>query len=207
MILSEQEKPPVHEWVSIAETLVERLTTCVHTYSQPPYEDAFMADKERQNKNARALDLLRRIHKLGDDFEAAGETPPAGEDEKIIAGLHLLFTEALRFLPELSTDMQLLLKSPWHDHCNGRVANEFFRGRNGEFEGVGTGHPEHGRLPEAITNLLDREALGVTRAARKSSGSGVSGAIDAPERNSDEGPRRRWAESNSRPLRTAGRIE
>ena len=198
-----QQKPPAEEWFNFAQIVLDRLSTCVHVYSKPPYEDVFMPDKDRQAKNAKTLDLLHRIHKLTDESETPSDSIPDAHrhDEMVISGLAVLLSETLCLLPELSTDMQKLLKSPWHDHCNGRLANELFRGRQSESEGIGTGHPEHGRLPEALSNLLERENIGESRMPRKD-----LLQHGEPRRQDDEG-RRRWAENNSRSLRSAGRIE
>lgn len=199
----ELQKPTAEQWLKIAQVVIDRLSTCVHVYSKPPYEDVFIPEKERQAKNAKTLDLLHRVHKLTDESETPTDSVAEAHqhDEKVIAGLAMLLSETLSLLPELSTDMQKLLKSPWHDHCNGRLANELFRGQQSESEGIGTGHPEHGRLPEALANLLEKEKLGDNRHPREE-----LLRHGEPRRHDDEG-RRRWAESNSRFLRTAGRIE
>ena len=61
--------------------------------------------------------------------------------------------------------MQLLLKSQWVDDCNGKTANDLFRGTMGhENEGIGSGEPENGRLPEILQNLLNSEASNDARA-------------------------------------------
>lgn len=194
-------KPSAEEWVNLAQAVVDQLTTCVHVYSKPPFEDVFMPDSERQERNARALYLLHRVHKVVDETEAPWESLVSKhqQDEKAIEDLKPLLEEALALLPTLSSDMQKLLKSSWHNHCNGRLANELFRGKNSEKEGLGTGYPEHGRLPEALQNLLEREQIGDSRVLREKI------LRDGPRRH--ENDLQRWAETNSRILRSAGRIE
>src|SRR5580704_14871757 len=119
------QKPSHEEWIYWAKVVESRLTTCVHIYSKPPFNEVFIAEKERQEKNAAVLALLRRIYSLID----GGETPTesladvAHHDERVIDGLEVLMRETLDMLPGLSTDMQKLLESPWYDKCNGRVAS------------------------------------------------------------------------------------
>jgi len=195
------QKPSAEEWIKWAQIVIERLSTCVHVYSKPPYEDVFIPDSERQEKNALTLFLLHRIHKVVDEAEAPWESlvDKHAADEKSVAALVPLLTEALKLLPTLSTDMQKMLKTPWHNHCSGRLANELFRGKNTENEGIGTGHPEHGRLPEELQILLEKENIGETRLLREKI------LRDGPSRH--ENDLQRWAETNSRILRSAGRIE
>ena len=48
------------------------------------------------------------------------------------------------------------------------LASELFRGPMGnEEEGIGTGLPENGRLPEVLQNLLERERIGDGRQPRE----------------------------------------
>lgn len=206
-------KPSREEWVQWAQVVIDRLTTCVHIFSHPPYEDVFMADHERLDKNAKTLSLLRRIHTLTDE----AETPTgslkevADHDERVIAGLSVLLRETLSRLPSLSSDMQFLLKSPWYDKCNGRLASELFRGPMGnEPEGIGSGYAEHGRLPEVLEILLEREETGDYRAPRSAlhrhGGDSSSADASGPQR-SDEDIRRRWTDKNSQYLRSAGRVD
>jgi hypothetical protein len=205
-------KPSHEEWLRWANVVIDRLTTCVHTYSRPPYEEIFMADQERQMKNAAAVNLLHRVHALTEDSDTPTDslTDVAHHDERVIAGLALLMKETLDQLPALSTDMQMLLKSPWFDKCAGRLANELFRGpMNNEIEGIGSGHPEHGRLPEALQNLLEREMIGDTRKPRQElhrhrpeSDSTIQAGAE-PQRLDGN---RRWADKSNR-IRTAGQVE
>lgn len=196
-------KPSHEEWLAWGHVVIDRLTTGAHVYSKPPHEDVFIPDQERQNKVASTVDLLRRIHALTDEADTPTESlaEVAYHDERVIAGLEVLMRETLSRLPELSTDMQKLLKSPWHSHCVGRLADELFRGPGGkEQEGIGSGHPEHGRLPEVLKNLLEREQIGDIRRPREEL------HRDHEPQRSDE-TQRRWADKNSRFLRSAGRVE
>ena len=202
-----------------AQVVIDRLTTCVHVYSKPSYEDVFIAEKERQEKNAATLSLLRRIHGLVDD----GDTPTesladvAHHDEQIIDGLTVLFREALGMLPPLSADMQKLLKSEWFDKCNGRLASELFRGPMGNMpEGIGSGYPEQGRLPEVLAALLQRERVGDARQPRKElhrhdddADKSVTTDLEPSEPSSRarDSVKRRWADKNAQSLRSAGRVE
>ncbi len=199
------EKPGRGEWMKWAQVVVDRLTTCVRVYSKPPYEDVFMSDKERQEKNGKALDLLRRIHALTDEADTPTDslTELEHHDERVISGLKVLLRETLEYLPDLSADMQKLLKSSWLDNCNGRLADELFRGHMGyEPEGIGSGYVEHGRLPESLQNLLEREEIGQGRHPREE-----LRATQPHNPRSQEESHRRWVERNSQVLRTAGRVE
>src|ERR1700691_3289585 len=158
----EKKKPDFDEWLTWANVVVDRLTTCVHVYSKPPHEDIFMPEKERQQRNGQTVDLLRRIHALIDETDTPTDslTELDHHAERVIDGLTLLFRETLAHLPELSIDMQKLLKSPWHSKWSSRLAEELFRGPGGnDLEGIGSGMPEHGRLPAVITNMLEREGV------------------------------------------------
>jgi hypothetical protein len=197
----EMQKPSREEWIKWAHVVIDRLTTIVHVYSKPPYEDVFMPDAERQAKNGTALDLLRRIHALTDEAGTPTDslTDLEHHDERVIAGLKILLRETLKMLPELSADMQKLLKSPWFDKCNGRLADEMFRGPMGtEAEGIGSGYPEHGRLPESLTNLFEDESTVDSRFPRE--------ALRTPRRDGTAQERRR-AGARGQYLRSAGRVE
>jgi len=194
-------KPQVEEWLHWAQIVIDRLSICVNVYSHPPHEDIFMPEKDRQQRNAQIVDLLRRIHALTDESEMPSDslTELDHHGERVVDGLALLFKETLQQLPELSLDMQKLLKSPWHSKFSSRLAENLFRGPMGdEQQGIGSGIPEHGRLPEVLANLLEREQIGDGRAPRETH----SGE---PRREDDVA--RRWGERNSRMLRSAGRIE
>jgi hypothetical protein len=210
---AETQKPSHSEWLEWAQVVLDRLTTCVHTYSKPPYDDAFMPEKERQEKNDTALSLLRRIHSMIDESETPTESlsEVAHHDERVIAGLVVLMGEMLAILPTLSADMQKLLKSEWFDRCNGRVASELFRGPMGDLpRGIGSGYPEQGRLPAVLAKLLESERIGEQRQPRKElhrhdeyKEPAALAIGDLPERH-DLDIRRRWADKNSR---SAGAVE
>jgi len=203
------QKPSHEDWLHWAQVVIDRLTTCVHTYSKPPYDDVFMAEKERQTKNARTVDLLRRIHTLTDDAVTPTDSlaDVAYHDERVIAGLTVLLQETLAYLPELSADMQKLLKSPWFDKCNGRLASELFRGSMGNLpEGIGSGYPEQGRLPETLQNLLSRERMGDSRKPRQALHRHTEQDGTEPQRTASN-DKRRWADRNSSSLRSAGRVD
>jgi hypothetical protein len=198
------EKPKRGEWITWAQIVVDRLTTVTHIYGKPPYRDVFMPEKERQAKNGKTLDLLRRIHTLTDEADTPTDslTDLEHHDERVMAGLNVLLREALDLLPELSADMQLLLKSPWYNNCNGRLAEELFRGPLGhEPEGIGSGYPEHGRLPQVLDQLLEREKAGNGRQQREA----LHPHAQIPRRDAEA--HRRWVEQNSQLYRSAGRVE
>lgn len=210
MLSTEQTYKPSHdEWLHCAQVVIDRLSTCVHIYSHPPYDDAFIADKERQDKNSQTLNLLRRVYSLVDGTGTPTDSlaDVAHHDERVIAGLNVLMNEVLSRLPEISADMQHLLKSPWFDKCNGRLASELFRGPMGnEPEGIGSGHVEHGRLPEVIHNLLEREQVGVRRQPRQALHR-ASNDRRPVRASGDIETLRRWTDVNSQQLRIAGRVE
>jgi hypothetical protein len=208
MDVVQSHKPSHEEWLNVGHVVIERLTSCAHIYSKPPHEDVFMPDQERQTKIANTVDLLRRIHALLDEADTPTESlsEVAHHDQRVIAGLEVLMRETLSRLPELSTDMQKLLKSPWHSQCTGRLADELFRGPHGkESEGIGSGHPEHGRLPEVINGFLEKEQTGEIRRPREALQRETSYSDNEPQRNDES--QRRWADKNSRLLRSAGRVE
>ncbi|MFY9286976.1 MAG: hypothetical protein WAO98_00585 [Alphaproteobacteria bacterium] len=198
-------KPSHEDWLKWSQVVIDRLTCAVHIYKKSPYEDVFMADQERQDKNTRIIALLHGIHKLIDDAETPTESlaEVAYHDERVISGLKVLMADTLALLPQISDDMQKLLKSHWHSKCTGRLADELFRGPLGnEPEGIGSGHAEHGRLPEVLKNMLEQEQMGDIRRPREALVRHEGG----PSRGNDE-TQRRWADKNSQYLRTAGRME
>jgi hypothetical protein len=207
------QKPSHGEWLDWAQVVLDRLTTCVHVYSKPPYNDTFISDKDRQVKNDIALSLLRRIHGRMDDSDTPTESlsDVAHHDEQVINGLSLLLTETLSLLPTLSIDMQKLLKSEWYDKCNGRIASELFRGPMGELnKGIGSGYAEQGRLPEVLASLIERERIGDMRIPRKELHRHDEAQSDdayddglSPKRATMD-VKRRWADKNSR---SAGAVE
>jgi len=199
----EGQKPSHEEWQHWAQVVGDRLMTCIQIYSRPPYRDVPMTAMERHTRNAAAIDLLHRLHKLTD--ETATPTDSLAEvayhDERMIAGLIVLMDDVLRHMCQLSADMQLLLKSPWHSDHNGRVAVEIFCGPAGAMqEGIGSGRPEHGRLPAALSDLLRRERGDKRRKPRIAL---IRNDLPRPQDTSH----RRWGDHNARFLRQAGRVE
>lgn len=203
LTVESQPKPSLTEWLHWAEVVVDRLTACVHTYSRPPFDDVFMPEKDRLDKNGRALALLRRVYAAADGAETAKGSLAEieAQDEAVITTLHGLFAELLPMLPELSADMQKLLKSHWHDGCATKDAATLFCGEEGrESEGIGNGYSESGRLPATLALLLAREEQGGTRAPRKS--------FTHPEHpDLHKQIHQRWASLNSRPMRRAGQVD
>ena len=199
----QEQKPSVEEWLHWAEVVLDRLTDCIHVYKKPPHVDVFIADAERQHKNEIALRLLHRIHALVDKSETPTDSiaDVHNHDELVIDGIAVLFRETLDLLPMFSDDMQKLLKSPWMSKFPNHAAEKLFAGEGDETQGIGSGHPEHGRLPEAIYLMIEREAVGDARRPRE-----ALLRHGEPRRHDAEG-RQRWAAANSRSLRSAGRVE
>ncbi len=198
-------KPGRGEWIHWAQVVVDRLTTCTRIYAKPPYEDAFMPKEQRAAKKAKTLDLLYRIHTITDEAETPTDslTDLEHHDERVIAGLAILLAETRDLLPEISADMQILLKSPWIDNCNGRLASELFKGPLGhEPEGIGSGHEKNGRLPASLAELIRQEREGEGRHLREA----LAGPHAHAPRWQDEAYRR-WLGHNTKSLRTAGRVE
>jgi len=198
-------KPSYDEWMYWTQVIVDRLTTVTYVYGNPPHPDVFMPDRERQTKLSLTVDVLRHLHEQTDlnDLHVPHESTDAGEREtRFITALQPLYVDVLRRMPTWSDDMQKLLKSPWYDNCAGKLANILFRGPDGrETEGLGSGYPENGRLPEVIEKLLEREAISDIRAPR----------IEKP-RFTDPNMRREelaklWVKKNSSFLRSAGRMD
>ncbi len=191
----QSQKPPVEEWLHWARVIVDRLMGCVHVYKHA--QDVFMAATERQNKSDTAIKVLQGLYPLLDQGEALeGKADAPEQDEQVVAGLAPLFEETIKALPWLSADMQKLLKSPWMSHFPSKIAEILFCGNGNEFEGIGSGHPEHGRLPAALAELLEREQAGESRPAREA----------VPARHDME-RHDRWVQQNSAFIRSAGRVE
>ncbi len=199
-------KPSFEEWLYWSQVIIDRLTTIVHVFNKPPFPDVFMPEDEKQFKIRQTVEVLRHLHTLTDEADMASPRLSADElttrDEDIIASLEPHFQSVLHRLPSLSEDMQLLLKSPWFENCTGRLATELFRGPDGrEAEGIGSGQPVHGRLPAVIDLLLEREAMGDSRAPRE----------EKPPKSTQKLQReelaRRWGRRNGSFLRTAGRVD
>jgi hypothetical protein len=197
------QKPGVEEWTRWANVVIDRLTDCVHVYKKPPYADVFIPDAERQHKNDKTIKLLQRIHALVDRSETPTDSIPEVHvhDERVIGGLSVIFAETVTALPQLSADMQKLLKSPWMSNFPNKTAETLFYGSGIEAEGIGSGHPEHGRLPAVLASMLEREQMGDDRYPREDL------LHQGEPRRNDAESRTRWAEQNSRFLRTAGRVE
>lgn len=192
----QKQKPGVAEWVEAAEVLADRLTECVHAYKHNTY--IFMAEAERQRKTDLVIKILQKIHLSLDKSDEAAEHNDAQGDDEIAASFFGIFSEALKVLPWVSTDMQKLLKSPWMKGFPGKVAESLFWGNGDERKGIGSGLPEHGRLPGWLADLIDREEVGDVRPTRETTAE--------PSRNDKEGSDR-WHEQNAGYLRTAGRVD
>jgi len=201
MMSHETHKPEFEEWLYWAQVLLDRLSICINVYSQPPYEDIFIPEKDRQQRNFQTIDLMKRIEALTDETDTPSDslTELNHHAERVIDGLAMLFNEALQHLPQLSRDMQRLLKSPWQSKFPSRLAENLFRGSMGnDDEGLGSGLPEHGRLPKILLTILEREEKGDTRTLRQE----IMG-----KHSLQDDLVRRWTDVNSRWLRSAGRIE
>ncbi|MBI1273213.1 MAG: hypothetical protein GC131_03900 [Alphaproteobacteria bacterium] len=126
-------------------------------------------------------------------------------DELRINSLTVLCTELIDKLPEISLDMQQLLRSSWTGDCNGRLAADLFKGPVGtKNEGIGSGNAFDGMLPWVISNLLDREERGTDRPLRTSA---TAMPVAPDERNRRTDLARRWAETRTSHLRKSGGIE
>lgn len=195
MTTQQQQKPSFEEWLYWAKVVVDRLIGCTHVYKRNL--DVFMAEVERQTKTDKAIKLLQRIYPLLDRAETEeSNVPDLERDEKIISEISELFAETLKALPWLSTDMQKLLKSPWMCSFPNQIAELLFSGKDNEFQGIGSGYPEQGRLPAALADLIERENEGEVRPLREG----------LPQRHDVES-HARWIQQNSSFLRTAGRVE
>jgi hypothetical protein len=193
----ERVKPGIAEWIDAAEVLADRFTECVHAYKHNTY--IFMAEAERQHKTDKVIKLLQGLHVLLDKSDMPPEIAPKdARGDQLVAGFAELFGEALKVLPWISTDMQKLLKSPWMKGFPGKVAEALFWGNGDENKGIGSGSPEHGRLPKVLADLLEREEMGDVRPTRDSA--------REPQRK-DKGGADRWREQNAGYLRTAGRVD
>lgn len=201
MTMPELTKPSYEEWMYWSQVIIDRLTTVVHVYNKPPYDDVFMAEGERQLKVSQTVDLLRRLHMQTDEGELKIPRQPGAREqveERLVAALTPLFRDVLHRLPTWSADMQALLKSPWYENCNGKLASILFCGpEHHESEGLGSGFPQHGRLPETLQNLLERETMGDSRPSSEQPKTGLRRDEVA----------RRWGQRNSSFLRSAGRVD
>jgi len=197
-------KPSYDEWMYWTQVIVDRLTTISFVYSKPPFPDVFISDRERQTKISLTVDVLALLHEQTDENELHMPQEMLGvaeRESRYITALQPIYVDILRRLPDWSDDMQKLLKSPWFDNCAGKLANVLFRGPDGrETEGIGSGHSENGRLPEMIEMLLEREAMGDSRAPRIQKPRMVASNMKREEL------ARLWGKKNSSFLRSAGRM-
>lgn len=193
-------KPSLSEWVRTGEVLADRLTECVYVYKHNTY--IFMAESERQHKSASIIKILQGLHTLVDEHEVPPELVDnlKESDEQISRSFATLFRETLKILPWVSADMQKLLKSPWMKGFSGKVAETLFFGDGEEDKGIGSGLPEHGRLPAVLARLVEREEVGAFRPKRDVLSRGEL-------RRHDMDPTLRWVEQNSKFLRSAGRVD
>ncbi|MCL2469276.1 MAG: hypothetical protein FWF24_03485 [Alphaproteobacteria bacterium] len=199
-------KPSYDEWMYFTQVVLDRLSTVTQIYKNPPHVDAYMREKERQEKLGMTVAVMRQLHTLTDEpafglFEEDQDT--SALEEGLIAQIQLAMVDVLAKLPIWSADMQLLLKSPWMQNCAGKVATILFRGpERREEEGIGSGMVEHGRLPAKLAAMVDLESAGGERAARVKKPAAAQG--DVMRR---EDLARLWAKQNGAFLRTAGRMD
>jgi hypothetical protein len=198
-------RPSYDEWMYWTQVVVDRLTMVTHVYGRPPHPEVFISEKERQTKLSQAVEVMHHLHQMTDEYDLNLSTNSADakeQEERLISSLQPVFQDVLQNLPMWSMDMQRLLKSPWVDNCVGREARILFCGPEDKInEGIGSGMPENGRLPEVIVDLLDREAAGGDRAPR------VEKPRFAEPRMRREELARLWGKKNGSFLRSAGRMD
>ncbi len=195
----ETKKPSCDDWLRWTQVVVDRLTAVVHTYNSQSPDMGFIPQKERQFKSAQTLELLRKLYSLADSIANIAPGPAASEEEeRLIKSVMFLIPEVLRRLPAISSDMQIILKSPWYSDFPTRAAGDLFFGPEGrEAEGIGSGHIEHGRLPEKLNSLLEAEEIGTARSSRGD----MAGSGDRRREVA-----RRWSDRNSSFMRSAGSV-
>ncbi len=197
-------KPSYDEWLHWAQVVSDRLTTIVHVYNKPPFDDAFIPEHERQLKVALIVEILRHIHTLTDEHEEQASRKLAAEEhyaEHVITDLRKHIDNVLQHLPALAEDMQKLLKSTWFNDFSGKVAKALFLGPEGrETDGIGSGMAENGRLPEVLHALLEREDIGGARQTREIPDSGI-------QKLRRDDLQRLWGKRSSSFLRSAGRVD
>jgi hypothetical protein len=199
----EGQKPSHQEWLYWAQIVGDRLMACVHIYSRPPYRDNLLSHLDRHTRNAILIDLLHRLHALTDETVTPTDSlaDVAYHDERVIDGLTVLLDDVLRHLPRLSADMQILLKASWRTRTESSVGNDIFFGPNNAAQkGIGSGRPEHGRLPGALYELLQRERTDERRMPRHAL---IRTDLARPQ----DKAQRRWADQNSQFLRRAGTVQ
>ena len=198
-------KPSYDEWMYFTQVVLDRLSTITQIYKEPPHPDAYMREKERQEKLGMTVAVMRQLHTLTD--EPAFGFPKEDHDttaleEGLIAQLQLVMVDVLAKLPVWSADMQHLLKSPWMQNCAGKTATVLFRGpERREEEGIGSGMVEHGRLSAKLAAMMDLESAGGERAPRVKKPAAARGDMRR------EDLARLWAKQNGAFLRTAGRVD
>lgn len=204
------QKPSGDEWIRWSQVVVERLTDIVHIYNTQSPDSGFMPQKERQLKSGLTLETLRKLHALADGMASPPVTMKTAssvaarqeEEEGTIQAVVAVFSDILQRLPAWSADMQLIMRSPWHSNFPSRAAREIFLGASdNEAEGIGSGHVEHGRLPEKLQELLEREHIEGERPVCD----GVSSAIGKGDHAQTE-TSRRWTERQGAFMRSAGRM-
>ena len=125
-------------------------------------------------------------------------------DERVVDGLTVLLDDVLKHLPRLSADMQILLKTSWRTRSDSSVGNDIFFGPNNALpKGIGSGMPEHGRLPAALHELLERERTESTDKRRMPRHALIRSDLPRPQDRSQ----RRWADQNGQFLRRAGTVQ
>lgn len=156
-----QKKSTFEIWQKWAKVLLRQLDQAADVY-----------EYHQENGEAEKLnEYLDRLRLFVDPLAHAPEIAKRDYDvEGGVRKLYLLsltmlrelFAESLRILPEISEDMQRLLKSPCYGHCNGRTATDLFKGPHGTTnEGIASGIPdERGGLPWMLEKLLDEAEAG-----------------------------------------------
>lgn len=197
-----ENKPSLDIWLRWADVLGQRLETIRQISEDHDQREsalpAAMLIIRLQNILAGALERHLAVMPYAILQQAQGE---GRFDEVQIHALAGIFATALEQLPALSKNMQNTLNSPWQGQCNGRLASDLFKGPRGTLnEGIGSGLPRDGQLPQIMETLLTREKSGGPRPPRLSTLS-----VEDQQKWTDTA--RRWALRNSAHLRRAGRVE
>lgn len=205
MMETNQNKPSHEEWLYWSHIVAGRIELCLRIYSSPLNKKTKLTERDRQHKNARLADTLGRLFKLIDESETPTDSlaDVAHHDEQMIDGLAVIISEIAQDLPPLSSDMQDLLNSHWRDGFPHPTAHNLFHGEDKSGQnGIGSGQPEHGRLPAILQDLILREQSSGRRKPRpdlQRPSDGVPARHDAVMR--------RWGDMNSRFMRRAGQVE
>ena len=201
---NESQKPSFDEWLGWGRVVIDRLTEAVQVYNRPPHTNESISDKERQLKTVPLLEILRRFHFLTDEgfgFKGRPADDLEKQNERSLAEMQIYSADVLRRLPVVSYDMQKLLKSNWTGPYSSDMAARLFCGPSDQLaEGIGSGKPEDGRLPEILKNLLEREQKGSERSAVSIKPEG-----DTTRHDQEDIAVRRWVRQNY--LRSAGRMD